>query len=121
MAAPPHLLDDEERREVIEVGFAASGRSGGADLPVHVEAGPEDWRVSHASGDLPGEAAGGRHATDLAARVDGVAVDGAVEMMRIDAALRDHLALDAAQPAFALLRIEIVQRIGAAFPLEPLG
>jgi len=53
----------------------------------------DDRRVADAAGDLPGEAAGRRHAADLAARVDAVAVDGAPEVLAVDQPLahRAHL------------------------------
>src|SRR4029077_4809206 len=91
VGAAAHGLDDEERGEIVEVGLAPAGGAGGADLPVHVQAGAEDRRVAHAAWDFPREAAGRRHAADLPLGVDAVAVDRAPEMLAADEALADHL------------------------------
>ena len=77
--AAAHRLDDQERRQVVEIRLAASGGAGGADLVVDVEPGAEDRRVAGAAGDLPGQAARGRDAADVAVRADAVAVDRAPE------------------------------------------
>ncbi len=75
MHAAAHLLDDEERAEVVEVGLAAAGGAGGADGVVAVLARADDRRVPDPPGDLPREPAGGGHRGDLPLRVHRVQVD----------------------------------------------
>src|SRR5919197_1067019 len=89
--AAAHLLDDEERAEVVEVRLAAARRAGGPDRAVNVESHAQDGRVAHAPRDLPRQAARRRHAADFALRVDAVAVDRAVEVILAYEALPDHL------------------------------
>ena len=120
MRAAPHLLDDEERRQVVEVRFAASRRSGGADVAVDVESRAQNRRVAGAPRNLPREAARRRHAADLALRVDAVAVDRAPEVLAVDEAFAHHLDAGVVPGLRALLRAQVVQRIGAPLPLEPL-
>src|SRR5947209_10194378 len=91
MGAAAHGLDDEERGEIVEIGLAPAGGAGGADLAIHVQAGAEDGRIAHAARDLPGEAAGRRHAADLPLGVDAVAVDRAPEVLRAEEPLARHL------------------------------
>ena len=94
MRAAAHRLDDRERRQVVERRLAAPGRSGGADILPHVETGAENRRIADPPGNLPRQAARGRHAADFTARTDGVAVDRAPEMVRVDQPLARHLEAD---------------------------
>src|SRR5439155_11817588 len=114
--AAPHLLDDHERRQVVEIGFAAPGRSGGADLAVDVQPRAENRRVADAAWNLPRQPARRRHAADLAFRVDAVAVDRAVVVIAIDPAFRDHLPRDGVIRLLPILWREIVQRIDPPLP-----
>src|SRR5689334_25040960 len=91
MRATPHLLDDEERTQVVEVRFPATGGSGRAHAAVDVQAGSENRRVAHTTGNLPRQTARRRHAADVAAGVDAVAVDGAEIMIGIDESFAHHL------------------------------
>src|SRR6186997_1453443 len=79
MHATAHALDDEVRREVVEVRFAASRRPCRAHVVVDIETGAENRGITNASRDLPRETARGRDAADVAVRVDAVAIDGAPE------------------------------------------
>jgi len=119
MRAAPHLFHDQERAQVVEVGFAAAGRSGGADFVVHVESRAENRRVADAAGNLPRQPAGRRHAADVAAGVDAVAVDRAVIVIGIDEAFTHHLQAGVVPGLRPRLRIRVVLRIDAALPLEP--
>jgi hypothetical protein len=94
MRAAPHRLDDRKRRQVVERRLTAPRGSGGADILPQVQPGPENRRVADAPGNLPRQAAGGRHAADLAARPDDVAVDRAPQMVRVDQRLARHLEAD---------------------------
>src|SRR5215213_8709367 len=101
--------------------FAPAGGPGGANLVVDVEPGAEDGRVADPSRNFPGEPARGGHAADLPLRVDAVAIDGAVEMVRIDDPLGDHLQLDPPHRLLPLDWIEVVKRVGLALPAQPGG
>src|SRR5205085_2529789 len=90
-----------------------------ADFVVDEEPGAEDRRVADASRQFPRAAAGGGDAAHVAARVDAVAVDRAVEMIRIDPSLGNHVQLQLAQRRLAPDRIEKARRIAAALPLQP--
>ena len=117
-AAPAHLLHDEERRQVVEVGLAAAGRAGGAHGVVDPEPGAEDRRVADPARDLEGEAARGGDAADLALRADAVAVDRAVAVAAGRGAPPATICRDAASPACAALRgIEPVAGVDAPLPL----
>src|SRR5581483_6480621 len=72
--AAAHLVHDHEGAQVVEVCLAAAGGPGSANLAVHVQPRPENWRIAGAARNLPGEAARRRHAADLAFRAEAVAV-----------------------------------------------
>ena len=55
----------------------AAGRTGGADLAVDIEAGPNQRRVADSAGNLEEQARGGRGASEDALSVDRAQVDGA--------------------------------------------
>src|SRR5262245_9964334 len=120
MRAAAHFLDDEERAEIEEIGLAASGRSRRADFPVDIKSRAENRRVARATGNLPRQAARRRDAADVALRVDAVAVDRPVVVLRIDPAFGHHVERDLPIGLLAILRREVVQRIGPPLPLEPL-
>lgn len=71
-------FDDGVGGEVEEVGFAAAGRAGGAELVVEPETGAEDGGVADASGDFEEESGGRGGAAEVAVGVQGGAVDGAM-------------------------------------------
>src|SRR5436853_4763268 len=105
MHALAHVLNDEERAEVIQIGFAATGGTRGAHFAVDVKPRPEDWRVTDPPRNFPREAARRRHTANLAFGVDPIAIDRAVNVSRIDEAFGDHLAERFAAGFCALLRI----------------
>ena len=120
MHAPPHRLDDDERRQVVEIRLAAAGRSGGADAVPHVQPGAEDRRIADAARHLPRQPARRRHAADLAARTDGVAVDRAPEMIRVDQPFARHLVADGvADLERGAAGRRQCARVDAPLPLEP--
>src|SRR5215218_289043 len=90
----PHQLDDQKGGEAEEIGLPAPSRSRRAHAAVHVEPGSENGRVPDAPGDLPGQAARGRDAADVPARVDPVAIDRAPHMTRCGNAFGDQLTQD---------------------------
>ena len=104
MRAAPHFVDDHERAQVVEIGLAASGRSGGADIAVYVQAGAENRRVAGAARDLPRQTARRCNAADFALRADAVAVDRPVVVLRIDPAVGNHLHRNAVVRRVAILR-----------------
>mgnify|MGYP007096667216 CR=1 FL=1 len=68
----------------------ASRGTCGADIAVYIEAGPENGRIAHPSGDLPGQSAGSGDATDLAGRANAIAIDGPVVFLFGDDPILDH-------------------------------
>src|SRR5205085_11085500 len=117
--AAPHLLDDEEGAEVVEVRLASSGRACRADSAVNVEARAEYGRVADATGNLPRETARRRHAADFALRVDAVAVDRAVEVLLAKQTFLNHLQSFTSPDFGALRRVEVVRGVCAPLPFEP--
>src|SRR5205823_4015171 len=114
-----HHLHDVERRQVVEVRFAAAGRTRGTHVVVDVETGAENRRIAHAPGDLEGKPARRRDARDFAARAEPVAVDRAVDLDGIDEPRQNELRARAVSRFGALLRVEVMRRVDAPFPLEP--
>src|SRR6185503_16893406 len=106
MTAAAHLLDDQERTEVVEISLAASGGTSCPDRTVNVQPGAQNRRITHAPRDFPGQSAGGGDAADLALCIDAVAVDGAVVVFPIDQTFRHHLLSRAAPDLCTCLRIE---------------
>src|SRR5258706_7920633 len=90
MRSPPHLLDDHERAEVVEICFATPGGTGGADIAINIKTGAENRRIAQPSRNLPGQPAGGGDAADFAFRVDSVAVDGVVQVLFSDQTFSQH-------------------------------
>src|SRR2546423_9587384 len=119
MHALAHVLDDQERAKAVKVRFDTTGRAGRADLAIHIQTGAEDWRTAHAPRNFPGEAARRGHATDLSLRVDPVAIDRAVEVLRVDQSFRHHFSQDFAAGFGTLLRIEVMLGIDPPFPFQP--
>ena len=118
--AAAHLSTMRNDAQVVEVGLAAPGRARGADFAVHIEPGAENRRVADAARNLPRQAAGRRDAADLAAGVDAVAVDRAVEVIGVDQpVVAPCSALDADASVSRACGIEIVRRIGPPLPFEP--
>ena len=115
----PHHLDDYERREAVEIRFAAARRAGRAHFAIDVQTRPEDGRVADAPGDLPREPAGGRHAADLAFRADPVAIDRPIDVILVDDALGNQFHHHAPRRGLPLDRIQIVHGIGGALPAKP--
>src|SRR6185295_7016402 len=101
--------------EIIEIRFATSRRARCADCAVDIQPRAEDRRIAETSRNLPRESTGRRDAADLTARVDAVAVDRAVQVLFTQFSLGQHLECDAMTSFGALLRIEIVLRVGASF------
>src|SRR6516225_10098807 len=66
VGAAPHLVDDEKRRQPVEVRLAASRRPARADGAVDPVPGAQDRRVPDASGDLERQAGRRGGAADLA-------------------------------------------------------
>jgi hypothetical protein len=120
MCAASHLLDDHKRTKIEEVCFTTTGRARSADCAIDIKSGAENRRITEASGNFPRQSAGGCDAADLASRVDAVAVDRAVQVLFAQFSFREHLERDAVSGFGAFLRIEIVTRICATFPLQPL-
>src|SRR5690606_20895825 len=106
-----HELHDQERRQAVQVRFAAAGGTGGTDGVVDVETRTENRRIADPARNLPGEAAGGGDAADVPGGVDAVAVDRAVEVLRIDLALGDHLPADRVTGGRTGLGIGVVVRV----------
>src|SRR5438046_941698 len=119
MRAATHLFDDQKRTETVAIRFATSRRAGRAHAAIQIQAGAENRRVTHAPGDLPGQAAGSGDAADFALAVDAVAIDRAVVAFRSEQPLSEHFHRGAATGFRSLLRIEIVRWIDTAFPIEP--
>src|SRR6185436_13833531 len=87
---------------------------------VDVKASPEDRRIAGAARDLPRQPARRRHAADFAFGVDAVTVDGAPIVFAVDESFAHHLESHLVPGLRSLLRVQVVQRIGAAFPFQPL-
>ena len=124
MGPGAHLLDDQERRQAVEVGLAAPRRPRRPHRAVDVEPRPENRRVADPPRYLPRESARRGHAADAAAGIDAVAVDGAVQLVLGEDPLGDQVEAGAGVPRARVRRapavgIEIVPRVGAALPLEP--
>ena len=75
--AMAHVLHDGVCAGDADVLLAAARGPCAADFLVHKESGADDWRIAHAAGNLPREAAGGGDAGDLALGVQAEAIDGA--------------------------------------------
>ena len=80
---------------------------------------PEDRRIADAPRNLPRQPARRRHAGEIAAGVDAVAVDGAPEMVRVDEPLARHLGADVVAGLHPARRLDFAARVEAPLPLEP--
>src|SRR5262249_1593054 len=69
--AVAHVLHDGVRSGDLDFLFAATGRAGSAYVRVAITARADDGRIATASGQLPGQAAGGGHARHLPFLVQG--------------------------------------------------
>src|SRR6185436_12965025 len=120
VSAAAHLLDDHKRAQIVEIRFAATGRTGSANRTIDIESRSEYRRVTEAPGNLPRETARSCYAADLTFGVDAVAVDRAVHVLLAQQAFREHLERRFVSGLSAFFGIEIVTRIHSAFPLQPL-
>ena len=119
MGAAPHLFDNEERAEAVDVCLAAAGRSRRSHRVVHVKTRPQDWGIADAPGNFPGQAARGGYAGQVAVRVQTVTVDGPVVVLLVHQPVADHGEPGGVRGVRALLGVEVVPGIDAALPLEP--
>src|ERR1051326_4693155 len=119
LGAATHFFDNQERAEIEKIRFAASSRTGGADGAIDIQASAQNRRVANATGNFPGQAAGRRHPANFALHIDAVAVDRAVQILRAQQTLRDHILSCLETGGSTFFRIEIVQRIDAPLPFEP--
>src|SRR5207245_4156128 len=111
--------DDQEGAERKKVRLSSSGRAGNADVTINVQTGTQNRRVADPARDFPSQSAGCGNAGDLSPGIDGVAIDGAVKVMRIEQPFSQHFHGGTTTGRGPLFRIEIMVFVAAAFPFEP--
>ena len=122
MRSAAHHLDDEERREVVEIRFAAAGRSGGADV-VRARTAPRPESANRRRG--PASSTRDRSSSsrrpDRAARRQRAAVNRSPQMVRVEQPFARHLEADrvAGLRARHTGRHRSPRASSAALPLDP--